>query len=98
MSSPVKNWRDTKNFAKFLDKTGRLLVWTKIYAAPLGFEYQVPYLCGIVKFNGIKRAVQIVDCSEEDLKENMQVKVVLRRLKKPDPEGVIDYSLKVRPI
>lgn len=97
-SQPAKNWRETKKFSIWLGKMGRLLVWTKIYAAPSGFEYQVPYFCGIVKFNGKKMAVQIVDCLEEDLKTNMKVKIVLRRLKKPDPVGLIDYSLKVKPV
>lgn len=98
MSSPVAIWRDHKTLRTYLNKTGKLLVWTKILVAPKGFEHQVPYLVGIVQFNGERLPVQIVDCDEKDLKLNQKVKVVIRKIGKAKSEDVIEYGIKVKPI
>lgn len=98
MSSPVTIWRAHKNLHNYLNKVGQLLVWTKIFVAPGGFEHQVPYLVGIVQFNDERLPLQIVDCEEEDLKPNQKVTVVIRKIGKPKSEDVIEYGLKVKPL
>lgn len=98
MSSPVQIWRQHKTLHNYLNKTGRLIVWTKIYVAPSGFEHQVPYLVGIVQFNGERLPLQIVDCEEKDLKVNMKVITVIRKIGKVKAEDVIEYGVKVKPI
>jgi uncharacterized OB-fold protein len=98
MNSPVKNWRDTKKLSRLLGKIGKLIVWTQVSTPPTGFEYQAPYFVGIVELNDKKRLpLQIIDCREEDLKTNLRVKLVIRRLKKPGPNDVIDYTIKATP-
>lgn len=95
---PVKNWRDTKKLHKYLNQTGKLLVWTQVSTPPTGFEYQSPYFVGIIELTGKTRMpIQIVDCTSEDLKPNLKVKLVIRRLKKPSPNDVIDYAIKATP-
>ncbi len=99
MNSPVSIWRSHKTLHNYLNKTGQLLVWTKIYVAPSGFEHQAPYISGIVKFaGGEKLPVQIVDCEEENLKPNQKVIVVIRKIGKAKPDEVIEYGVKVKPI
>lgn len=98
MTSPVKSWRETKKLHHYLGKKGRLLVWTQIFNAPLGFEYQAPYFVGIVDFNGERLPVQVVDCDENQLKPNLPVLAVIRRTKKPQAADVIEYGVKVKPI
>jgi len=99
MSSPVTIWRSHKTLHSYLGKKGKLLVWTKILVAPLGFEHQVPYLVGIVKFSdGEKMPVQIVDCEEKGLKPNQSVEVVIRKIGKAKSEDVIEYGVKVKPV
>lgn len=98
MASPVTIWRKHKTLHNYLNKRGKLLVWTKVFVAPEGFEHQAPYLVGIVKFDdGEKLPVQIVDCEEKDLKVNKSVKVVIRKIGKGKPEEVIEYGIKVKP-
>jgi len=97
MNSPVTIWRSHKKLHTYLNKVGRLIVWTKIFVAPSGFEHQVPYLVGIVQFNGEKMPLQIVDCEEEDLKENLKVITVIRKIGKVRSEDVIEYGIKVKP-
>lgn len=98
MNSPVTIWRKHKKLHNYLGKQGKLLVWTKIFVAPEGFEHQAPYLVGIVKFDsGEKLPVQIVDCEEADLKIYLKVKTVIRKIGKGKPEEVIEYGIKVKP-
>lgn len=99
MNSPSTIWRTHKELHTYLGKRGRLLVWTKILVAPSGFEHQVPYFVGIVKFDdGAKMTVQIVDCNEESIKQNQKVEVVIRKIGKAKSEDVIEYGVKVKPV
>lgn len=99
MNSPSTVWRQHKRLHTYLGKKGKLLVWTKILVPPLGFEHQVPYFVGIVKFNdGEKMPIQIVDCEEKDLKVNQRVEAVIRKIGKVKSEDVIEYGVKVKPI
>lgn len=99
MSTAVSIWRQHKTLRNYLNKRGKLLVWTKILIAPQGFEHQVPYLVGIVQFtDGGKMPIQIVDCKEDNLKPNQRVQVVIRKIGKAKSEDVIEYGVKVKPI
>ncbi|MBI2018109.1 OB-fold domain-containing protein [Candidatus Daviesbacteria bacterium] len=104
-SSPVQIWRKHKNLHNYLGKTGRLLVWTKIFVAPTGFEHQTPYIVGIVQFEDpstssgqVRLPAQVVDCPEESLKVNQKVQVVIRKIGKAKAEDVIEYGIKVKPL
>ena len=98
MSSPVQIWRSHKKLSAYLNQIGKLLVWTKIYVAPTGFEHQTPYIVGIVQFeDGQKLPVQVVDCEENTLKVNQKVITVIRKIGKAKSEDVIEYGLKVKP-
>lgn len=98
MNSPVQTWRNHKNLQNYLNKKGKLLVWTKIVVAPLGFEHQTPYWVGIVQFeDGEKMPVEVVDCEDMELKSNQKVITVIRKIGKVKPEEVIEYGVKVKP-
>ncbi len=98
MSIPVEVWRKHKNLNKYLNKRGKLLTWTKIFAPPLGFENQAPYFVGIVEFGKEKMPVQIVDCSDDQIKTGIEVFTVIRRGEKVKADEVIEYSIKVKPL
>lgn len=103
MNSPSQIWRQHKKLHAYLNKAGKLLVWTKIFVAPEGFEHQTPYLVGIIQFDppaggGEKMPLQIVECEEKDLKINQKMKVVIRKIGKAKSEDVIEYGIKVKPI
>lgn len=98
MNSPVTIWRDHKNLHNYLNKIGRVIVWTKILVPPTGFEHEAPYLVGIIQFSRERRPLQIVDCDEKDLKLNQKVITVIRKIGKAKSEDVIEYGVKVKPI
>lgn len=98
MSNPSQIWRNHKKLHNYLNKKGKLLVWTKVLVPPQGFEDSIPYFSGIIQFEtGEKMPVQIVDCLEKELKPNLKVQTVIRRGKKVKPEEVIEYVIKVKP-
>lgn len=97
MSSPVTVWRHHKQINKNLNKTGRLLVWTKVFVAPSGFEHEAPYFVAIVELeDGQKMPLQLVDCEEKDLKIGRQVMTVVRKRGKVGLDEVIEYGIKAK--
>ncbi len=97
MNTPIGIWRKHQTLHNFLGKQGTLILWTKIYVAPTGFEHQTPYLVGLVDLgNEQKQLLEIVDVSEEKLIEGLRVEVVIRRSGKPSAEGVIEYGVKAK--
>ena len=99
MISPVKVWRNQGSIAKTLGKRGKIVSYTMIRVGPKGFESQIPYPVVLVEFNkGDRITGQLVDWEEKDLKIGKEVEAILRRIREPDPEGVIPYGIKFRPI
>ena len=98
-NNPPVIWRYHKELHKFLGLHGKIVVWTKVYVAPEGFEHEAPYISAIVEFQNKKRmSVQVVDCDEKEFKEGQEVVAVIRRIGKATPDGLIQYGVKVRPI
>lgn len=99
MSSPVTVWRHHKNLKNYLGKIGKIIVWTKVFIAPSGFEHEAPYFVAIVKLQDGKRIpLQLVECEEKDLKPNRKITIVVRRLGKVKLDEVIEYGIKAKPV
>lgn len=99
MNSPIVNWRHTKKLQEYINLKGKLIAWTKIHAAPHGFEESVPYFSGIVEFENNERLpVMIVDCEEKDLKINLKVTTIIRRGAHVHDSEIINYVIKVKPL
>ena len=97
MSSPVTVWRNHKNLKGYLGKTGKLLVWTKVFIAPSGFEHEAPYFVAIVELEDGKRMpLQLVECEDKDLKPGRKIATVVRRLGKVKLDRVIEYGIKAK--
>jgi len=59
----------------------------------------VPYVFALVKLDeGPMVSAQIVDVKPEDVKIGMRVKAVFRRIQSEDPEGLIHYAYKFKPV
>lgn len=98
-TSPVKIWRHQKIISSLLKRKGKIISWTIIRTPPAGYEQEAPYPVVLVKLdNGLKFIGQLVDWEEKDLKFGKKVETVYRRIIKPDPEGIIPYGIKFRPL
>lgn len=99
MNSPVQVWRTTKELHKYLGKKGKIVVWTRIFVAPAGFESELPYVVAVVEFeDGSRKTLQVIDYTEEQLKPGHDVITAIRRIGKAGPEEVITYGVKVKPV
>ena len=99
MNSPVQVWRTAKELHKFLGKKGKIVVWTRIFVAPSGYEPELPYIVAIVQFEDKTcKSLQVVDYTEKQLKPGQKVITTIRRIGKAGPDEVITYGLKVKPL
>ncbi len=99
MSSPVTVWRHHKNIRNYLRKTGKIIVWTKVYIAPAGFEHEAPYFAAIVEFkDGQRIPLQLVEFEGKDPKVNQKVITVVRKRGKVALDEVIEYGIKAKPL
>jgi uncharacterized OB-fold protein len=99
MNSPVQVWRTAKELHKYLGKRGKIVVWTRIFVAPAGFEPELPYIVAIVEFaDGTRKSLQVVDYAEEQLQPGQNVVITIRRIGRAAPDEVITYGLKVKPV
>lgn len=99
MHSPVKVWRNQKNVAGLIGKTGVVLSCTVVRVPPGGFTDQAPYPVALVELADGKRITcQMVDYHEDSLVSGQKVVTVIRRVTRPDGDGVIPYGIKVKPL
>lgn len=97
MSSPVTVWRHHKNIKNYLGKQGKVIVWTKVFVAPAGYEHEAPYFVAMIQFkDGKKMPLQIVDYEGTELKRNQKIITVVRRLGKVKLDEVIEYGIKAK--
>lgn len=99
MQSPVKIWRNQKNIALGLGKTGTVISWTIIRVPPGDFSDQAPYPVVLVETESGRIEAQLVDLpADRQIAVGMKVQTIIRRVTHPDPDGVIPYGIKVKPL
>ncbi len=82
-----------------LGRTGKIISWTTVRVPPADFSDQAPYPVALVELDGGGRiTAQLVDWEDQNLKTGQKVANVVRRIIKPNTEGVIPYGIKVKPI
>ena len=93
--SPVKIWRRQKDIRSLLNRTGKIVTWTYIYAPPVDFKKNAPYPVVLVKFETGERAFGQLVCTHlHDIKIGMKVKSVLRKVRDVLSDDIIAYGLK----
>jgi hypothetical protein len=76
---------------------GEVYSTTVVRAAPTGFEYQKPYVVGIISLKeGAQCTAQIVDCKPDEVKIGSRVEMVFRKIMADDDHGVIRYGYKFK--
>jgi uncharacterized protein len=74
-------WFDAKG-------TGKLLTYSKLEYAPIGFENDLPYCIAVVDFGDYKMFGRISgELTDNDIKAGMDLKAVVNKL----PNGQINY-------
>ena len=76
---------------------GEIYSYTTIHAPQDGFEFQKPYVLGIIKLaEGPLVTAQIVDCKPDDVKIGKKVKSVFRKIMAEGDDGIIVYGYKFK--
>ena len=76
---------------------GEIYSYSVIHAPPEGFEYQKPYIIGIIKLEeGPMLTAQIVDSKPEDVEIGKKVKSVFRKIVEVGSSGIIQYGYKFK--
>ncbi len=82
-----------------LSGKGTIYSYTIIHAPATGFERFVPYIFAIVELEeGPKVSGQVIDVGPEKVHIGMKVEAVFRKIQSDDPEGLIHYGFKFKPL
>ncbi len=78
---------------------GEIYSFTKLGAAPAGFEEQAPYTVALIKLaEGPVVTAQLTDLGNSDIQIGMPVEMVTRKLRSDgDERGMLVYGYKFRP-
>ena len=78
-----------------LAETGKLMTYTVIRVAPKDFTDEVPYAVGIIELDGgVPIQCQVVDCTPEELKVGLPVRIEFRKIKDEGEPGILCYGYK----
>ncbi len=94
---PVCGSRNIERVA--LPRRGRVINYSVIWNAPRGYEYYTPYVVALIELeDGTRVFSQLTDVHPEEVKEGMEVEMVIRKTRVSGESGLIAYSYKFRPV
>jgi len=91
---PAQVWRNTKDIAKWLGKTGQVTAVTRIRTSSPELSPMTPYSYALIDFGNTKK--ELMATGHDKLKIGDIVECVLRKINLTDKQGIIEYGLKVK--
>ena len=89
---------DTEQETVVLPDTGKIVTYTVIRIAPEQWNDIAPYALAIVELSdGTRLMGQVADCSVDDVKIGMEVRIEFRRIQSEGHGGVLSYGYKFVP-
>ncbi len=90
----------SKNIERIaLPRRGKVINYSVIWNAPRGYEYYTPYVVALIELeDGTRVFSQLTDVHPEEVKEGMEVEMVIRKTRVSGESGLIAYSYKFRPV
>jgi len=95
-TSPMKYWRENKNWSFLLGKKGTIIFSTTIHTAPELLQTYAPYPFAIVEIEGKK--YELLGIPGETLSKGDCVECVLRKTANVQSHEVIYYGIKIKKI
>lgn len=86
-------------YIDLVEEDAKLLSWTTIYYPPSGFSHHKPLLIGLLETtkSNVRLIARLTDVFPDELKENMVMEPVLRRISEAGEYGIIHYGIAYRP-
>ncbi len=82
-----------------LPRRGKVVSFTVVHNAPRGFEYYTPYVMALIELeDGTRLLSQLTDVEPDEVKEDMEVEMVLRIHRTCGESWLIAYGYKFRPV
>jgi uncharacterized OB-fold protein len=82
-----------------LAEAGKVVSWTVIRNAPVGYEKYTPYVVALIELDdGVRILSQLVDVDPESVKAGMRVEYTFRKVTEDGQAGLLQYGYKFRPI
>jgi uncharacterized OB-fold protein len=82
-----------------LAEAGKVVSWTVIKNAPVGYEKYTPYVVALIELDdGVRILSQLVDVDPESVKAGMRVEYTFRKVTEDGQAGLLQYGYKFRPI
>ena len=95
---PVCSCGSTDFKAYSLAKKGKVMTWTVINNAPIGFEKYTPYMVSMIELeDGLRIISQLVDIDPEEVSAGLKVEACFRKVKEDGKTGILQYGYKFRP-
>ncbi len=90
----------SKNIERInLPRRGKVVNYSVIWNAPRGYEYYTPYVVALIELeDGTRIFSQLTDVHPDEVREGMEVEMVLRKTRVSGESGLIAYSYKFRPV
>ncbi|MFH1780029.1 MAG: Zn-ribbon domain-containing OB-fold protein [Candidatus Micrarchaeota archaeon] len=86
-----------KLIKKQMPREGKIYSFTRVFAAPSGFQHETPYYIAIIELtNGVRILSQIVETPDEKVLIDARVKMVFRKIFEDGDEGIIAYGFKFK--
>ncbi|MEM4677831.1 MAG: OB-fold domain-containing protein [Acidilobaceae archaeon] len=81
-----------------LPRRGKLVSYSIVYATPPDKRERTPLVVGLVDLGVVKLIAELTDVDLAELREEIEVEAVLRKLKADSSSGLIVYAIKFRPL
>ena len=78
-----------------LPDNGKLLSYTSITVPASNFKDEAPVSYGVIELeNGVRLSAQITDCTDDELKTGLPVRIEFRKIQEAGESGVLCYGYK----
>jgi uncharacterized OB-fold protein len=78
-----------------LPDNGKLLTYTSITVPASNFKDEAPVSYGVIELeNGVRLSAQITDCTADELKIGLPVRIEFRKIQEAGESGVLCYGYK----
>ncbi len=87
--------RKGKIVDKQMPTEGKIVCFSKIHAAPKGFEHETPYFVALIELtNGVRLFTMLVNAADDEVKIGQKAVMRFRKIFEDGEHGVIGYGYK----
>ncbi|MFC1624835.1 hypothetical protein ACFL15_00435 [Patescibacteria group bacterium] len=98
MTNTISYLRDSKKYINLLGKKGKVISFTQVFSPRSSMKDISPYYICLCKLKDNTNLILSVCKESKNIQIKDKVQIVLRRIKKPSKEEIVEYGLKFKKI